>query len=60
VDQESAEAIIRIISTEKRANQTVPDAESRDAGIRICKAALAEQKRAVAEIPDQEIALQLP
>ena len=33
-------------STEKRSTETLPDAESRDAGIRICKAAFREQKRA--------------
>jgi hypothetical protein len=30
-------------STEKRFTETLPDAESRDAGIRICKAAFREQ-----------------
>jgi len=33
--------------TEKRAPDTLPNAESRGAGIRICKAALREQKRAI-------------
>jgi hypothetical protein len=47
VEQECAEAIIRMTSTEKLATETVPDAESRDAGIRICKAAFPEQKRAL-------------
>ena len=32
--------------TEKRATETLPNAESRDAGIRICKAAFREQKHA--------------
>jgi len=31
-------------STEKRSTETLPDAESRDAGIRICKAAFREQR----------------
>jgi len=39
VDQERTEAIIRMTSTGKRSPETLPDAESRDAGIRICNAA---------------------
>jgi len=39
VDQERTEAIIRMTS-----NETLPDAESSDAGIRICKAAFGEQR----------------
>jgi len=46
VDQERTEVIIRMPSTEKRSTETLPDAESRDAGIRIWKAAFREQKRA--------------
>jgi hypothetical protein len=45
VDQERTEAIIRMTFTEKRFTETLPDAESRDAGIRICKAAFREQRR---------------
>jgi len=44
VDQERTETIIRMTSTEKRSTETLPDAESTDAGIRICKAAFQEQK----------------
>ena len=44
VDQERTEAIIRMTSTEKRSTETLPDAESRDAGIRICKAVFREQR----------------
>jgi len=32
--------------TEKQSTETLPNAESRDAGIRICKAAFRELKRA--------------
>ena len=46
VDQECTEAIIRLASTEKRSTETLPDAESRDAGNPIWKAAFPEQKRA--------------
>jgi len=38
------EAIIRVTFTEKQFTETLPNAESRDAGIRICKAAFQEQK----------------
>jgi hypothetical protein len=46
VDQERTEAIIRMTDTEKRSSETVPDGESKAAGIRLCKAAFPEQKRA--------------
>jgi len=46
VDQERTEAIIGMTSTKKQSNETLPDAEPRDAGIRICKGAFREQKRA--------------
>jgi hypothetical protein len=43
VDQERTEAIIQMTFTKKRSTETLPDAESRDTGIRICKAAFREQ-----------------
>jgi len=46
VDQEHTEAIIRMTFTEKQSTETLPDAEWKDAGIRICKEAFREQKRA--------------
>jgi len=45
VDQERTEAIIRMTFTKKWSTRTLPNAESRDAGIRICKAAFQQQKR---------------
>jgi hypothetical protein len=48
VDQERTEAIIRMTFREKRATETLPNAESRDAEICIynIQAAFREQKRA--------------
>jgi len=40
------EAIIQMTFTEKQSTETLPNAESRDARIRICKVAFREQKRA--------------
>jgi len=42
----STEAAYRDGHREKRATETLPNAESRDTGIRICKAAFREQMRA--------------
>jgi len=46
VDQGHTAAIIRMTFREKQLTETLPSAESRDAGIPICKAAVREQKRA--------------
>jgi len=45
VNQEHTEAIIRMTFTEQRSTETLPNADPRDAGIRICNAAFREQKR---------------